>query len=68
MNVNNIVNNYQMWMIRKVLGLLILLSCLMPASNAQEMGVQVAEQIVENFEINLGYFLAITLLIFLIIA
>lgn len=55
-------------MIGKVLELLLLLTCLMTPSNAQEMGVQVAEQMVENFEINLGYFLAICLLIFLIIA
>lgn len=67
MNVNKLVNYYQM-MIGKMLGLLVLLACLMMASNAQEMGVQIANQMVENFEINLGYFLAITLLIFLIIA
>lgn len=52
----------------KVMELLLVLACLITASNAQEIGLQVAEQVVENFEINLGYFLAICLLIFLIIA
>lgn len=47
--------------------LLLLLACL-KASNAQEIGLQVAGQVAENFEINLGYFLAICLLIFLVIA
>ena len=48
--------------------LLVMLTYLVMASNAQEFELQVAETVVENFEINLGYFLAICLLIFLIIA
>lgn len=55
-------------MLGKVMELFLVLACLTTASNVQEIELQVGEQVVENFEINLGYFLAICLLIFLIIA